>query len=82
MVAPTSTIDMDMASGDCITIEQRSAEELLVLGGRSIGIAGAGTWNPAFDITPACLVDALVTERGVVLTPNREKIARLMTDSC
>ncbi len=78
VVAPTSTVDMSISSGADIPIEQRAAEELLTLGGQSVAAAGAEVWNPSFDVTPAALVDALVTERGVVLAPNAEKMARLM----
>ncbi|MFZ1642379.1 MAG: S-methyl-5-thioribose-1-phosphate isomerase [Candidatus Contendobacter sp.] len=78
VVAPTSTVDMRIASGAEIPIEQRAAEELLTLGGQPVAAAGAEVWNPSFDVTPAELVDALVTERGVALAPNGEKMARLM----
>ncbi len=78
VVAPSSTVDMSLASGADIPIEQRAAEELLTLGGQPVAAAGAEVWNPSFDVTPAELVDALVTERGVVLAPDGEKIARLM----
>lgn len=64
--------------GTAIPIEQRAAEELLTLGGQPVAAAGAAVWNPSFDVTPAELVDALVTERGVVLAPNAAKMARLM----
>ena len=78
VVAPTTTLDMSIANGADIPIEQRAAEELLTLGGQPVAAAGAKVWNPSFDVTPATLVDALVTERGVVLAPNAVKIARLM----
>ena len=80
VVAPTSTVDMRIASGADIPIEQRAAEELLTLGGQPVAAAGAEVWNPSFDVTPAALVDALVTERGVVLAPDGAKIARLMAE--
>ncbi|MCC8998514.1 MAG: S-methyl-5-thioribose-1-phosphate isomerase, partial [Candidatus Contendobacter sp.] len=78
VVAPTATVDMSVASGTDIPIEQRAAEELLALGGQPVAAAGAKVWNPSFDVTPATLVDALVTERGVVLAPDAVKMARLM----
>lgn len=78
VVAPASTVDMNIASGAEIPIEQRAAEELLTLGGQPVAAAGTEVWNPSFDVTPAELVDALVTERGVVLAPDGEKMARLM----
>lgn len=78
VVAPTSTVDMRIASGAEIPIEQRAAEELLTFGGQPVAAAGTEVWNPSFDVTPAALVDALVTERGVALAPDAEKMARLM----
>lgn len=78
VVAPTSTVDMSLESGDLIPIEQRSADEVLGLGGQRVAAEGAGAWNPAFDVTPAELVDAIVTEKGVVLRPDRQKMAEMM----
>ena len=80
VAAPASTVDMNIAHGDDIPIEQRSAEEVLSLAGQSIAATGAGAWNPAFDVTPAELVDAIVTERGVVLAPDAEKMAAMMAN--
>ena len=80
VVAPISTVDMSIARGEDIPIEQRGAEELLTLGGQPVAAAGAEAWNPSFDVTPAALVDALVTERGVVLAPDGAKMARLMAE--
>jgi methylthioribose-1-phosphate isomerase len=78
VAAPTSTIDMSVASGADIPIEERDQSEVLSCGGKRIGAPGVGAWNPVFDVTPAALVDAIVTEKGVVLAPNREKMAALM----
>jgi methylthioribose-1-phosphate isomerase len=78
VVAPTSTVDMSLANGSLIPIEQRSPEEILSLGGRQVEARGADAWNPAFDVTPAGLVDAIVTEKGVVLQPTAEKMAAMM----
>ncbi len=77
VAAPTSTIDRDTANGRRIPIERRDGAEVLQLGGQRIAAAGADAWNPVFDVTPAALVDVLVTERGAVFAPNSEKIARL-----
>lgn len=78
VVAPTASIDMSVASGAGIPIETRGAEEILMLAGQAVAAAGANAWNPAFDITPAGLIDAVVTERGIVLAPDAQKIAQLM----
>ena len=79
VVAPTSTIDPRCASGADIPIESRGADELLWHAGSRVAPAGAGAWNPVFDVTPADLVDALVTERGVVEAPDRDGIAAILT---
>ena len=78
VVAPTSTVDLQIVDGAAIPIEQRAAEELLSLGGRPIAATGVEVWNPSFDVTPAELVDVLVTERGVALKPDAAQLARLM----
>jgi methylthioribose-1-phosphate isomerase len=63
---PEGTIDHSTPSGDAIHIEERSDEEVLRWGGITIAPAGARAWNPAFDVTPADLVTAIVTERRVI----------------
>ena len=78
VAAPTSTVDLSTASGADIPIEQRPTSEVLGCGGQAVAAEGANAWNPAFDITPATLVDFIVTERGVVEAPNREKLAKMM----
>lgn len=78
VVAPTSTVDLHTACGADIPIENRSSDEVLRYAGLATAPAGAGAWNPAFDITPAALIDAIVTEKGVVLAPDRTKIEEMM----
>ncbi len=78
VVAPTSTIDMNLESGNQIIIEERAMTEVLMIGGQSIAPSGAKAWNPSFDVTPAALVDVIVTEKGVVEQPTRERLASLM----
>jgi methylthioribose-1-phosphate isomerase len=78
VVAPTTTVDLGIADGSQIPIEERAAGELIYLGERPVAAAGAEAWNPVFDLTPAELIDVIVTERGVVRAPNREKLAALM----
>jgi len=78
VVAPTSTIDMALATGEQIPIEARDEQELLAFGDRQVAAEGARAWNPVFDVTPATLVDAIVTERGVVQQPDSDKMAALM----
>jgi len=79
VVAPSSTVDMAIASGEDIPIEARSPDEVLGLGGQVVAAAGAQAWNPAFDVTPAGLVDVIVTERGVVENPDHAKMLAMMT---
>jgi methylthioribose-1-phosphate isomerase len=81
VAAPTSTIDMSLASGDEIPIESRAPDELLKVAGEQMAAIGSEAWNPVFDITPASLVDAIVTEKGVVIAPTTEKMAELMSRS-
>lgn len=71
VVAPSSTVDMETPDGDAIPLETRSPDEVLCLGGQRVAAEGADAWNPVFDITPASLVDALVTEHGVIHRPDR-----------
>lgn len=66
---PSSTIDPSLASGDQITIEERDPREVSTLGGRSVTAEMAAVGNAAFDVTPAELVTAFITDRGVVSPP-------------
>ena len=75
VAAPLSTLDMEMPDGDQVTIEQRPEAEVLEQAGRRIAARGAKAWNPAFDVTPAVLVDYLVTEAGVIAAPDTAKLA-------
>ncbi len=77
VAAPTSTIDMEIATGADIPIEERAADEVLACGGRRVGPTGVAARNPVFDVTPAALVDYIVTELGVVERPNAEKMRAL-----
>ena len=61
-------------NGDAIEIEMRDPGELLSLSGQRTVAEGIGAWNPVFDVTPAALIDAIVTERGVVLQPDVESM--------
>ena len=77
VVAPSSTIDMAMATGDEIPIEEREPSELLEFAGRRVAAEVAAV-NPVFDVTPADLIDYLVTEKGVIERPTAAKMALLM----
>lgn len=78
VVAPSSTIDMSLQGGEEIPIEERDGRELLEVGGKRVAAAVEAV-NPVFDVTPADLIDAIVTERGVVERPNAAKLAELMS---
>jgi methylthioribose-1-phosphate isomerase len=75
VVAPSSTVDMATASGDRIEIEMRDPAELLGYGGQRTVAEGVVAWNPVFDVTPAELIDVIVTERGVIERPDAAKMA-------
>ncbi|MCA1791090.1 MAG: S-methyl-5-thioribose-1-phosphate isomerase, partial [Thioalkalivibrio sp.] len=66
VAAPVSTIDFGTDDGTRIPIETRPECEVLELAGQQVAARGARAWNPAFDVTPARLIDAIVTEHGVV----------------
>ena len=69
VVAPSSTVDMDTANGSLIEIEERDPGEMLGIGGVRIVAEGIHAWNPVFDVTPGELIDAIVTEKGVIECP-------------
>jgi len=77
VAAPTNTIDLSLASGDEIPIEERSAEEITHIRGVPIAPQGIDVANPAFDITPHRYVSAIITEYGVVREPYTERLPRL-----
>jgi methylthioribose-1-phosphate isomerase len=66
VVAPMSTVDPDTPDGAAINVEFRAAAEVAYLAGHAVAPAGTSAWNPAFDVTPARLITAIVTERGLV----------------
>lgn len=78
VAAPTSSIDLATSRGADIPIEERSPDEVTHIGGRRLAPRGARAFHPAFDVTPARLVSAIVTERGVVSPPYRRALARLL----
>ena len=77
VVAPSSTVDMATASGDLIEIEEREAGELHGVGGTRTVAEGIAAWNPVFDVTPHDLIDAIVTEKGVVERPDEARMRAL-----
>jgi methylthioribose-1-phosphate isomerase len=78
VAAPISTVDLETPDGSQIPIEQRNPTEVTHMAGKALTPAGVEIENPAFDVTPAVLVTAIVTERGVARAPYRECLARLV----
>jgi methylthioribose-1-phosphate isomerase len=78
VAAPVSTLDLTLASGDQIPIEQRPAREVTEVFGVPVAPEGIRVENPAFDITPARYVTAIITERGVARAPFEESLAKLV----
>ncbi|XP_067948435.1 methylthioribose-1-phosphate isomerase-like [Watersipora subatra] len=70
VAAPLTSVDFKLNSGDGIVIEQRPEEELACIGGVRIAAEGISCWNPAFDVTPAALITAIITEKGAVAPGN------------
>lgn len=81
VAAPLSTIDPATAHGDLIPIEQRSATEVTHSNGRQMTPNGAAIQNPAFDVTPAKYISAIITERGVLRAPYEKSIAEMVREA-
>ena len=77
VVGPTSTLDLNTPTGEQIPIEERSAEEILWVGKAQIAPEDTPVCNPAFDITPAELITAIITERGIIYPPFKENIRKI-----
>ncbi len=78
VAAPTTTIDMETATGDEIEIEERPAREVTHVGTWQITPDDVAVGNPAFDITPAKYITAIITEKGIVYPPFEQNLAKLM----
>ncbi len=77
IAAPTSTIDMSVASGDDIPIEERNGNEITCIRGQHIAPREIKVWNPAFDVVPSAYIAGIITEKGIVRAPYRESIEKL-----
>ena len=78
IAAPSSTFDLSIKSGTEIPIEQRSADEVTTFAGTQTAPAGVEVYNPAFDVTQATDIAAIITETGVIENPNIENIAQIL----
>jgi len=81
VAAPLSTFDPKAAAGSAIQIEERPAQEVTGFRGQRWAPEGIAVRNPAFDVTPAELITAIVCEKGVIPEPNRERLAAIMASS-
>jgi methylthioribose-1-phosphate isomerase len=77
VAAPVSTLDLSLADGSQIPIEERAPDEVTHHGGRRLAPEGVRVVNPAFDVTPASCVDAIITERGIARPPYDVSLPRL-----
>lgn len=77
-VSPTSTIDLSLATGDEIPIEERSPEEVTVIDGRRIAPEGVPVYNPAFDVTPHRYLTGIITENGIAYPPFGISLRRMV----
>jgi methylthioribose-1-phosphate isomerase len=75
VAAPTTTIDLSIQSGDEIEIEKRASSEITSIGGEQIAPKGTPAINPAFDVTPAEYITAIITEEGIAYPPYKESLA-------
>jgi methylthioribose-1-phosphate isomerase len=78
VAAPTTTVDMSLSSGDSIAIEQRPAREITHVGNRQVMPDDVSVANPAFDITPAKYITAIITERGIARPPYGSSLDALL----
>ena len=82
VLAPTSTVDMSISSGEEIVIEQRRAEEVTDMWyEKKMAPEGVKVYNPAFDVTPAELVSAIITERGIINAPYKDSLREMMKEA-
>lgn len=77
IVAPTSTIDFDINTGDEIVIEERGKEEVTHISGIRVAPEGIDVYNPAFDVTPSENITGIITEKGIIRKPFMENIIKL-----
>ncbi len=78
VAAPSSTFDLETADGSEIHVEMRSESEVLSFRGAGVAAQGAKAFNPAFDVTPARLISAIITERGVIFSPVGENLPKIV----
>jgi methylthioribose-1-phosphate isomerase len=77
VAAPISTLDLSLASGKEIPIEERSADEVTTINNKRMAPVGADVAHPAFDVTPNALVTAIITDKGIARPPFNESLKKL-----
>jgi len=80
VAAPYSTVDLNLASGDDIPIEERDSREITHVCGQQIAPDGVKVFNPAFDITPNYLIDAIITEKGIIRKPYQLNLQKIYVE--
>ncbi|MGH8473584.1 MAG: S-methyl-5-thioribose-1-phosphate isomerase, partial [Gammaproteobacteria bacterium] len=78
VAAPISTLDPKALDGRAIPIEHRPPEEIVAFAGQRVAAPGVDFWNPVFDVTPAALIDVLVTEQGAIERPDATRLSALL----
>jgi methylthioribose-1-phosphate isomerase len=80
VAAPLSTVDLQCRSGADIPVEERAGDEVAIIGERRLVPSGVAISNPAFDVTPARLITAIITDAGIATRPYRAALRRLHTN--
>jgi methylthioribose-1-phosphate isomerase len=78
VAGPLSTLDLALPHGDAIPIEERDPDEVTHIGAAAVTPLGTAVANPAFDVTPAHLITAIITEVGIAYPPYEESLVRLV----
>lgn len=78
VAAPVSTVDLSLPDGNHIPIEERNPDEVTHFAGQPVAPEGVKVWNPAFDVTPARLIEAIITDRGLARPPYRKSLEKLI----
>lgn len=81
VIGPTSTIDLATPDGDAIIIEERSSDEITRINGEWIAPRGASAYNPAFDVTPAGYISAIITEQGIARPPFTQALRAMVSQA-
>jgi len=78
IAAPYSTVDLNLETGEDITIEERESDEVTSFGSRATAPDKTETWNPAFDVTPSSLITGIITEKGIIKPDYKKNLKKMM----